>query len=255
MQLYKLSLATMIQRKVWIIALLCAILLPIVLPYLTPYESNPALIEPARAQAAWICLWVITVAWLFFQAARFGDETSRSGIGAFFLSSGVSGMSQLIQIWLACLTFLIPLVAITLVVCFIGAMPGNEAEAQMWVATNLQYAALFLLVVTPLMMVAVSIGSRFGSTIGYLIPLCMSIYGMYGVGYLAMMTEVQSNLLLDWLYVVSPHYHLADLTPRLVFKQGSMLGSEFLQLVVYFVGIKIVLAMLSSLTFQPKAVT
>ena len=255
MQLYKLSLATMIQRKVWIIALLCAILLPIVLPYLTPYESNPALIEPARAQAAWICLWVIAVAWLFFQAARFGDETSRSGIGAFFLSSGVSGMSQLIQIWLACLTFLIPLVAITLVVCFIGAMPGNEAEAQMWVATNLQYAALFLLVVTPLMMVAVSIGSRFGSTIGYLIPLCMSIYGMYGVGYLAMMTEVQSNLLLDWLYVVSPHYHLADLTPRLVFKQGSMLGSEFLQLVVYFVGIKIVLAMLSSLTFQPKAVT
>ncbi len=88
----------------------------------------------------------------------------------------------------------------------------------MWVATNLQYAALFLLVVTPLMMVAASVGSRFGSTVGYLIPLCMSVYGMYGVGYLAMMTDVQSNLLLDWLYVVSPHYHLADLTPRLVFR-------------------------------------
>jgi hypothetical protein len=70
-----------------------------------------------------------------------------------------------------------------------------------------------------------------------------------------MMTEVQCNLLLDWLYVVSPHYHLADLTPRLVFKQGSMLSSEFLQLVVYFAGIKIVLAMFASLTFQPRAAT
>jgi hypothetical protein len=255
MQLYRLTLATMIQRKVWIIALLCTFLLPGVLPYLTPYESNPALIEPARAQAAWVCLWVVTAAWLFFQAARFGDDASRSGLGAYFLSSCVSGLSQMMQIWLACLTFLLPLVAITLGVCFVGAMPSDAGQAQMWVATNLQYAALFLLVVTPLMMVAVSIGSRFGSTIGYLIPLCMSIYGMYGVGYLAMMTEVQSNLLLDWLYVVSPHYHLADLTPRLVFKQGSMLSSEFLQLVVYFAGIKIVLAMFASLTFQPRAAT
>ena len=245
----------MIQRKVWIIALFCALVLPIVLPYLTPYESNPSLIEPARAQAAWGCLWVVTIAWLFFQAARFGDDTARSGLGAYFLSSGVSGLSQMMQIWLACLSFLLPLVLVTLAVCFLGAMPSDSAQAQMWVATNLQYAALFLLVVTPLMMVAVSVGSRFGSTVGYLIPLCMSIYGMYGVGYLAMMTDAQSNLLLDWLYVVSPHYHLADLTPRLVFKHGSMLGSEFLQLVVYFAGIKIVLAMLSTLTFQPKAAT
>jgi len=245
----------MIQRKVWIIALFCALVLPIVLPYLTPYESNPSLLEPARAQAAWGCLWVVTIAWLFFQAARFGDDTARSGLGAYFLSSGVSGLSQMIQIWLACLSFLLPLVLVALAVCFIGAMPSDSAQAQMWVATNLQYAALFLLVVTPLMMVAVSVGSRFGSTVGYLIPLCMSIYGMYGVGYLAMMTDAQSNLLLDWLYVVSPHYHLADLTPRLVFKHGSMLGSEFLQLVIYFAGIKIVLAMLSTLTFQPKAAT
>ena len=245
----------MIQRKVWIIALFCALVLPIVLPYLTPYESNPSLIEPARAQAAWGCLWVVTIAWLFFQAARFGDDTARSGLGAYFLSSGVSGLSQMMQIWLACLSFLLPLVLVALAVCFLGAMPSDSAQAQMWVATNLQYAALFLLVVTPLMMVAVSVGSRFGSTVGYLIPLCMSIYGMYGVGYLAMMTDAQSNLLLDWLYVVSPHYHLADLTPRLVFKHGSMLGSEFLQLVIYFAGIKIVLAMLSTLTFQPKAAT
>ena len=99
-------------------------MLPIVLPYLTPYESNPSLIEPARAQAAWGCLWVVTIAWLFFQAARFGDDTARSGLGAYFLSSGVSGLSQMMQIWLACLSFLLPLVLVTLAVCFIGAMPA-----------------------------------------------------------------------------------------------------------------------------------
>ena len=255
MQLYRLTLATMLQRKVWIIAFLCALIMPIVLPYLTPHESNPTLVAPARAQAAWICLWVVSIAWVFFQAARFGDDTARSGLGAYFLSTGVSRVSQMMQIWLACLTFLLPLVCITIAVCLVGAMPGDSAQAKMWIATNMQYAALFLLVIMPLMMVATSVGSRFGSTIGYLIPLCMSVYGMYGVGYLSMMTTVQDNVFLDWLYVVSPHYHLADLTPRLVFRHGSMVGSEFLQLVAYFVGIKIVLSMLSTMCFQAKPVT
>lgn len=245
----------MIQRKVWIIALFCVLAVPLILPYLTPYENNPSLLEPARAQAAWVCLWAVSIAWLFYQAARFGDDTARSGLGSYFLSSGISGLSQLIQIWLACLTFLLPLIAIALGICLIGAMPGDSGEAKMWVATNLQYAALFLLVVTPLIMLAISAGSRFGSTIGYLIPLCLSIYGIYGVGYLAMMTNVQSNLVLDLIYIMSPHYHLADLTPRLVFKHGSMLSAEFLQLVVYFAGIKMVLAMVSTVTFQPKAAT
>lgn len=255
MQLYRLTLATMLQRKVWIIALLCALVLPLVLPYLTPHESNPSLIQPARAQAAWICLWVIAIAWVFFQAARFGDDMARSGLGSYFLSAGVSRVSQMMQIWLACLTFLLPLVAITVAVCLIGAMPSEASQAKMWIATNMQYGALFLLVTMPLMMLATAVGSRFGSTIGYLVPLSLSVYGMYGVGYLAMMTTVQNNALLDWLYVASPHYHLADLTPRLVFKHGSMLSSEFLHLVAYFVGIKLVLSMISTLCFQAKPVT
>ena len=254
MQLYRLTLATILQRKVWIIALLCVLVLPLILPYLTPYESNPSLLEPARAQAAWVCLWVVAVAWVFFQAARFGDDTARTGLGAYFLSLGISRVSQMVQIWLACMTFLLPLTAVTVGVCLVAAMPGDSSQAQMWVATNLQYAALFVLVIAPLALVAISVGSRFGATIGYLLPLSLSLYGMYGVGYLAMMTSVQDNAFLDWLYVVSPHYHLADLTPRLVFKHGSMLTSEFLHLVAYFVGIKLVLSMVSSMCFQAKPV-
>ncbi len=252
MQLYRLTLATILQRKVWIVAMLCVLALPIILPYLTSYERNPSLIEPARAQAAWICLWVVSLAWLLFQAARFGDESARSGLGAYFLSTGVSRLSQMVQIWLACLTFLIPFVILTVAVCLIGAMPSGEGQIQMWVATNLQYAALFLLVVAPLALVAISVGSRFGATVGYLLPLSLSLYGIYGVGYLALMTAEQGNLLIEWLYVISPHYHLADLTPRLVFKHGSMLAPEFLQLVAYFVGIKLVLSMFSTVCFQAK---
>ncbi len=255
MQLYRLTLATILQRKVWIVALMCALVFPVILPYLTPYESNPTMIEPARAQMAWICLWILAIAWVLFQSARFGEDTARSGLGAYFLSAGVSRISQMVQIWLACLTFLLPLLAITVAVCLLGAMPGDAEQARMWVATNLQYAALFLLVITPLMLVGTAVGSRFGSTIGYLIPLCLSIYGMFGVGYLEMMTSACDSAFLDWLYVASPHYHLADLTSRLVFKDGSMLGSEFLQLIAYFLGIKLVLSMLSTMCFQAKPVT
>lgn len=252
MQLYRLTLATILQRKVWIIAMLCVLALPLVLPYLTSYERNPSLVEPARAQAAWICLWVVSLAWVLFQAARFGDDSARSGLGAYFLSAGVSRLSQMVQIWLACLTFLLPLVAVTVAVCLVGAMPGGDGQAKMWVATNLQYAALFILVVAPLALVAISVGSRFGATVGYLLPLSLSLYGIYGVGYLAMMTSVHGNALIEWLYVVSPHYHLADLTPRLVFKHGSMVTSEFLHLVAYFIGIKLVLSMFSTVCFQAK---
>lgn len=252
MQLYRLTLATIFQRKVWIVALLCVLVLPLVMPYVTPYESNPTLLEPARAQAAWVTLWVVAVAWIFFQAARFGDDAAKSGLGSYFLSTGMSRVSQMLQIWAACLTFLLPLVACTLAVCLLGAMPGNKEQAMMWVATNMQYAALFLLVVAPLAMLAVAVGSRFGATIGYVLPLCLSVYGLFGVGYLAMLTAVQDNLFLDWVYVLSPHYHLADLTPRLVFRQGSLLTTDFLQLVVYFIGLHLVISMFSTMCFRAK---
>lgn len=255
MQLYRLTLATIIQRKFWMVAFLCVLLLPIVLPYLTPYESNPTLIEPARAQAAWGVLWIASVAWVFFQAARFGDETARSGMGAYFLSTGVSRVSQMVQIWFACMTFLLPMVLLTVAVCLIGAMPGDKEQATMWVATNMQYAALFLLVIAPLAMLAISIGSRFGGTVGYIVPLCLSIYGLFGVGYLAMMTTVQENIFLDWVYILSPHYHLANLTPRLVFKQGNMVSAEFLHLIAYFVGLKLIISMISTICFRAKPAT
>ena len=252
MQLYKLTLATIIQRKIWVIALLCVVLLPIVLPYLTPYESNPTLIEPARAQAVWVTVWIVAIAWIFFQAARFGDETASSGIGSYFLSKGVSRISQMTQLWLACMSFFLPLILLTLIICFVGAMPGDDEQASIWVATNFQYAALFLLAIAPLTLFAVSLGSRFGGTIGYIIPVFLVLYGLYGVGYLEMMIDIKDNVLADWVYILSPHYHLADLLPRLLFRQGAMVGVEFLNIVGYFLGLAFILAFVSVVCFRAK---
>jgi len=252
MQLYKLTLATIIQRKIWVVALLCVVLLPIVLPYFTPYESNPTLLEPARAQAVWVTVWVVAIAWIFFQAARFGDETASSGIGSYFLSKGGSRISQMSQIWLACMSFFLPLILLTLIICFVGAMPGDNEQASIWVATNFQYALLFFLTVAPLTLFAVSLGSRFGGTIGYIVPVFYILYGLYGVGYLDMMTDLRDNVLVDWIYILSPHYHLADLLPRLIFRQGAMLGDEFLKIVGYFVGLALILGGVSVVCFRAK---
>jgi len=252
MQLYRLTLATIIQRKVWVVALLWLIALPLVLPNIMTYQ-NISLVQPARAQAAWVSLWGIAITWILFQAARFGDETARSGLGAYFLSVGKSNTKQLFQIWAACMSFLLPLVVLTIAVCLFGAMPDNAAQAEMWLLLNSQYALLFLLVIAPLLLLAIALGSRMGGSVGYIVPVALVLYGLYGVGHLASIANTANGPVLNWMYVFSPHYHLADLTERLVFKQGSMVGSEFFQIVGYFVGIGSVTAVFSSLYFRAKS--
>ena len=58
-------------------------MLPIVLPYFTPYEANVRLLEPARAQAAWIVAWTIAVLWTLAIVA--GPEGARVPIVEFTL--------------------------------------------------------------------------------------------------------------------------------------------------------------------------
>ncbi|MGB0993587.1 MAG: hypothetical protein ACPG32_14100 [Akkermansiaceae bacterium] len=222
------------------------------MPYLTSYESNPTLVEPARAQVAWVALWVMTSVWVLFQAARFGEDTVKKGLGAYFLSGGMSGFRQMLQIWAACMTFLLPMVAIAVAVCIFGAMPGAASERAEWMVTNFQYAALFLLVMAPIVLLAVSLGSRFGATIGYVLPLAFVVYGVFGVNYVDMLAESRNSAVINWIYTLSPHVHLADLTPRLVFKQGSMNWSEFMQVALYFVGLKLVLSTVSCAGFRVK---
>ncbi len=83
-------------------------------------------------------------------------------------------------------------------------MPANADEASMWVITNFQYAALFLLTVGPLALLCVALGSRFGALVGYVVPVTLCLYGLYGVGYLGMMIRLQGGKLLEWVYIISP---------------------------------------------------
>lgn len=252
MKLYRLTLATILQRKVWVVAILWLVLLPLALPNMIA-TVNESLVQPARAQAVWVSLWGIALTWVFFQAARCGDELSRSGLGSYFLSLGVSNVRQLGQLTLACLTFLVPLVMIAIVVCLLGAMPGDSKQAEMWLLLNVQYGVLFLSAVTPLLLLGVALGSRLGGAVAYIVPVAMALYGLYGVGSLASLADSNGGAMLNWLYVISPHYHLADLTERLVFKHGSMVTSEFFQVLGYFAGMGLVLFGFSALYFKAKS--
>ncbi len=254
MTIFRLSLATLIQRKVWVIALLLALLCPMVLPYMTPVDVSPALLPPARAQMAWSVLWLLVLFWALYQSARFGEDHSKSGMGAYFLSRGVSNVSQLLQLWLSGLVVFGALILLTVLMCLMFAMPSNEQEAQQWVQLNLQYASLVFLSMSPIMLLGVALGSRFGATIAYVIPLFLCLYGMYGVGYLQTMTTMKDSPVLEWLYIISPHYHLAELTTRLVFKQGHMLAGDFIPVLGYFACLGLLISSVSVLLFRAKSI-
>lgn len=250
MDLFRLTVTTLIARKAWLIVLLAAILLPLVLPYFTPYEANIRLLEPARAQAAWVVAWIIAILWTLAQAASFGDKNSRAGLGAYFRSQGLGPVRQIFSIWSAVMLFLLPVVFCAVVICLVTAMPADSGEASMWVMTNLQFAVLFLLVIGPLALLAVGLASRFGSMVGYVVPTTLCLYGLYGVGFLGETVKSRDNPLLEWVYALSPQYHLADLTPRLIFKMGHLPSADFLTYLVYFAAVTLVISSCATLLFR-----
>lgn len=251
MNLFKITLKTLLVRKAWVVALFCIGALPFLLPILVPSEFALGLVEPARAQAAWVLLWLVTTFWLFGQAARQGDQNVKSGLGTYFHSMGQGSVRQLCEVWLAHAAILVPLVLVAVLVCCLGAAP--EGNVSSWVMTNLQYGVLFLLVVLPLMMLATALGSRFGTLIGYLFTVGITFYGLYGVGYLEVATKVEENGFIRLLYAVSPQYHLADLTEQLVFQMGHLKSSLFLNIFAYLGGLSLITSAGSFLAYRTTA--
>lgn len=251
MNLFKITLRTLLVRKAWIVALFCVGALPFLLPILVPSEFALGLVEPARAQAAWILLWLVTTFWLFGQAARQGDQNVKSGLGTYFHSQGQGSIRQLCEVWLAHAAVLVPLVLVAILVCCLGAAPDGQVGT--WVMTNLQYGVLFLLVVLPLIMLAVALGSRFGPLVGYLFTAGITFYGLYGVGYLEVATKVEANSFIRLLYAISPQYHLADLTEQLVFQMGHLKSALFLNILVYLGGLSLITSAGSFLAYRTTA--
>lgn len=84
MELYKLTLASILSRKTFAIFAFLILVLPFALPLMTPWESKPSLLEPARAQMAWMLLWTSAIGWLLFQGATIGDRWASHGILEYF---------------------------------------------------------------------------------------------------------------------------------------------------------------------------
>ena len=252
MRLFRLTFATIFQRKAWAICAIAVIVLPFALPLLSSATEKPILVQPARILAAWGTLWTCTLLWGLFTAAQQGENNAKTGVGEYFQTTGVSATRQLFEIWLAVFCFIAPLAIITAAICQFSAAPGNALERSMWGILNLQYTALFLLVMAPLLALATALASRFGGITGFTITLFITIYGLYGVGYLESMLKVDENPILQGLWIYSPHYSFADLTQRLLFKSGALPTAAFWNMTLYFGGILAVYVGLSRLCFRTK---
>lgn len=237
MELYKLTLASIVTRKTFVIFAALLLALPFVLPLLTPWETKPTLLEPARAQTAWVLLWITAVGWLLFQGATIGDRWSSHGILEYFKTVGVSRGGQIGQIFLSCFTVFIGFVAIAFAISTFTAMPGDPVESKHWLAMNVQYAFLFLLVTAPLLVLAICLGTRINGAAAYAITAGLALYGLFGISYLEVFLADNYSTMLNLVYIFSPHYHLSDLTSRLVFKLGSIPMVDLMKIAVYLGGL------------------
>ncbi len=252
MRLFRLTFATIFQRKSWAICAFAVIVLPFALPMISSATEKPLLVQPARVLAAWGTLWICALFWGLFTASREGETNAKTGVGEYFQTTGVSATRQLFEIWLANFCFIAPLAIITAIISQFAATPSDPVERSMWWLLNVQYLTLFLLVIAPLLALAIAVASRFGGITGFALTFLITLYGLYGVGYLDNMLKLEENPILHGVWMFSPQYRFADLTQRLYFKSGALPAEGFRIMVLYFTGIFAVYTGISRLCFQTK---
>jgi len=147
MRLFRLTTSTLFRRKSWVVCAFVVAVLPFLLVQISGGTENPALLKPALAQATWAMTLLSSIFWGFFTASKQGESNARSGLGEYFLTTGVSATRQLFEMWLSVFTFLAPLPFISAAICIFAASPSLPDERSMWLQTNFQYAVLFLLVI------------------------------------------------------------------------------------------------------------
>lgn len=252
MEAFRLGLSTILAKKtifVWVVLLLVG---SQVFPWLTPWEEKPSLLEPARAQTAWGLTWLFVLCWGLAQAASFGDHWASRGILEYLRCLGTGRYARLFQVWASCCTVCLLFTSLTWSVSVFTALPRDRTEAAMWVATNFQYGWLLMLAMAPLLLLAISLGTRLNATTAYCIAAGIGFYGLVAIGYLDLFVTRTGSGLLQFVYLVSPHYHLADLTDRLVFKMGALELASFLKTSLYLTGVGCVWAGVSCLLYRDR---
>jgi hypothetical protein len=76
---------------------------------------------------------------------------------------------------------------------------------------------------------------------------------LYGVGYLKLLSNLEDNAVLKWVWAASPHYHFADPTERLRYKLGAIAWDKFPLMLAYFGGILLIYTVISRLLFRVRS--
>lgn len=197
-------------------------------PLATPWKENPVILAPARAQAAWIYAWIALFTWLPFQATAFGHRLRVDGLLEHMRAAGQPTVSICLQITCAVVVWMVALGLLASVVAVAFCLPGHPQEAVLWIEVVLQYFALYALTAVPLLLLAVALGTRTSEVIAFLVPVGLLFTGLIGGAWLGPALADSHSSILKALWLSLPHYHLADLTPRLVFKMGPLPAQDFL---------------------------
>ena len=56
----------------------------------------------------------------------------------------------------------------------------------------------------------------------------------------------------DMLFIISPHYHLSDLTSRLVYKLGEINAASFINISIYLLGLGLLTTAIACSLFREK---
>lgn len=227
--LFRLSTTGILVRGSCWLLLLLGILFAWLSPLVTPWEENPGILQPARAQAAWTFAWLALFTWLPFQAAALGHRIRKQGMLEHLQAAGGSRFNLCLQLNASIFLWVIAVAVLAVIVCLGFCMPKSPADAGEWKALVWQYAALYILTAVPLIVLGVTLGTRTHEIIAFMVPLVLLFLGLFGGIWLAPFLAQSDTFLGKLLWVVMPHYHLADLTPRLVFKKGPLPAADFLR--------------------------
>lgn len=246
------STGLLVRGSCWLLLLL-GVLFAWLAPLITPWEEKPVILQPARAQAAWIFAWLALFTWLPFQAAALGSRFRKEGLLEHFEAGGRSRIGLCLQLHAGLLVWLLGLALLAAIVCVAFCLPSKSADATQWVWLVLQYIALYLLAGIPLMLLAVALGTRTSEVIAFLVPVSLLFVGLFGGVWLAPLVAGSDSSLWKSLWLLLPHYHLADLTPRLVFKMGPLPTADFLRTATVLTLEGVALSLIGLCTFRTRS--
>lgn len=222
-------------------------------PLLTPWQENPMILQPARAQAAWTYAWLALFTWLPFQASMLGRRLRTEGMLEFMRARGASAFSLCLQACAAVWVWLLGVALCAALVCLTLCLPKNGPEAWLWLDLVLQYAGLYILTGAPLILLGLALGTCAGEVIAFCVPAFLLFLGLFAASWLEPMLAGSSSVLLRAGWPLLPHYHLADLTPRLVFKMGPLPSASFLGSAACLALQGVTLSLLSLCAFRTRS--